>query len=47
MMGLGICVVGVGLMLGIANNDQKIELIYLVAGLLFFSAGRLILPKQS
>jgi hypothetical protein len=44
-MGLGICVVGTGLLIGIAYQSLKAELAYLVAGLLLFSAGRLLARK--
>ena len=42
MMGFGICVVGVGLMIGISADSLKAELAYFVAGMLFFSAGLLV-----
>jgi hypothetical protein len=45
-MGLGICVVGVGLITGIAYNNLKVELAYLVSGLLLFFAGQLITRKK-
>jgi len=45
-MGLGICVVGVGLMVGVMYNNLKVELAYLLAGLLLFSAGRLAQGKE-
>jgi hypothetical protein len=41
-MGLGICVVGVGLMVGLTYNNLKVEAVYLLAGLLLFSAGQLL-----
>lgn len=41
-MGLGICVVGVGLMIGLGYNNLKAETAYLVAGLLLFCAGQLL-----
>jgi hypothetical protein len=41
-MGLGICVVGVGLMVGLTYNNLKVESVYLLAGLLLFSAGQLL-----
>lgn len=43
-MGFGICVVGIGLLIGLSYNNLKAELAYLVAGLLLFSAGRLVQP---
>jgi hypothetical protein len=45
-MGVGICVVGVGLMIGIYYKSEKAELAYLLAGLLLFSAGNLIAKKR-
>ncbi len=42
MMGLGICVVGTGLIIGIFYNSLKAELAYLLAGLLLFGAGQLL-----
>lgn len=45
-MGLGICVVGVGLITGLAYNNLKVELVYLVSGLLLFFAGQLITRKK-
>jgi hypothetical protein len=46
-MGAGICVVGVGLLIGISYDSLKAELAYLLAGLLLFSAGQLISKKKS
>lgn len=46
MMGLGLCVVGMGPILGIFYNSLKPELAYLMAGLLLFSAGHLIREKK-
>ena len=46
MMGLGICVVGVGLITGIIYNNLKVELAYMIAGLLLFFAGQLIARKK-
>jgi hypothetical protein len=46
-MGFGICVVGVGLLIGIQYDSLKAELAYLLAGLLLFSAGNLITRKKS
>ena len=45
LQGLGICVVGVGLMVGLMADSLKAELAYLLAGLLLFSAGQLCLRK--
>ena len=50
MQGLGICVVGVGLMVGLSYNSDssfKAEVAYFVAGLLLFGAGLLIQGKKS
>lgn len=41
-MGFGICVVGVGLLIGLGYNNLKAETAYLVAGLLLFAAGQLL-----
>jgi hypothetical protein len=46
LMGVGICVVGVGLMVGLAYDNLKVESIYLLAGLLLFSAGQVIQRKK-
>ena len=47
MMGVGICVVGVGLMVGLTENNIKVELVWLIAGLLFFFAGQLLVGKSN
>jgi hypothetical protein len=44
-MGLGICVVGVGALIGITTGNLKPELAYFLSGLLLFSAGQLCLRK--
>jgi hypothetical protein len=44
-MGLGLCIVGMGLLIGLTYQSLKGELAYLIAGLLFFSAGQLIRKK--
>jgi len=49
MQGVGICVVGVGLMIGISYNTDssfRAEIAYLVSGLLLFGAGMLIQGKK-
>jgi len=49
MQGVGICVVGVGLMVGLSYNTEsafKAEVAYFVAGLLLFGAGTLLQGKQ-
>jgi hypothetical protein len=46
-MGLGICVVGVGLITGISYNNLKVELVYLISGLLLFFAGQLVTKKKA
>lgn len=46
-MGLGICVVGIGLLTGVAYNNLKVEVAYLVAGLLLFFAGQMITRKKA
>lgn len=45
LQGLGICVVGVGLLVGLNYGSLKSELAYLLSGLLLFSAGQLCLRK--
>ena len=45
-MGLGICVVGVGLLIGLEYKSLKAELAYLLSGLLLFSAGNMISRKK-
>ena len=45
-MGLGICVVGIGLLIGLSYDSLKAELAYLLSGLLLFSAGQLISRKK-
>lgn len=44
-MGLGICVVGVGALIGITTGNLKPELAYFLSGLLLFSAGQLLLSR--
>lgn len=46
MMGTGICVVGVGLIVGLNYGSLKVEIAYLVAGLLFFFAGQLLVGRS-
>jgi hypothetical protein len=49
MQGVGICVVGVGLMVGISYNTDssfRAEIAYFVSGLLLFGAGMLIQGKK-
>ena len=45
-MGAGICVVAVGLLIGIQYESLKAELAYLLSGLLIFSAGQLLAKKK-
>ena len=45
-MGVGICVVGMGLMVGLAYDNIKWEVVCLVSGLLFFFAGQLLMGKS-
>lgn len=42
MMAVGICIVGVGLMVGISYRNLQVELAYLLSGLLLFGAGQLL-----
>jgi hypothetical protein len=44
-MGLGICVVGVGALIGITKGNLKPELAYFLSGLHLFSAGQLLLRR--
>lgn len=49
MQGVGICVVGVGLLIGLSYNSDssfRAEVAYFVSGLLLFGAGRLIQGKK-
>jgi hypothetical protein len=41
-MGIGICIVGVGLMVGLAYDNLKVETTYLLAGLILFGVGQLL-----
>ena len=41
-MGVGICVVGVGLMVGLAYDNLKVESTYLIVGLILFCIGQLL-----
>lgn len=41
-MGVGICVVGVGLLVGLAYDNLKVESTYLLVGLLVFALGQLL-----
>jgi len=45
-MGLGICVVGVGALIGITTGNLKPELAYFLSGLLLFSAGHLLQSRH-
>jgi len=45
-MGLGICIVGVGLMVGLSYNNLKVEATYLLAGLLVFCLGQLLQRRK-
>ena len=46
-MGIGICVVGVGLLVGLSYDNIKVESVYLLVGLLFFSAGQMLQRKKT
>ncbi|MBV8880513.1 MAG: hypothetical protein JO332_11145 [Planctomycetaceae bacterium] len=41
-MGIGICIVGVGLMVGLAYDNLKVETTYLLTGLIVFCIGQLM-----
>jgi hypothetical protein len=45
-MGVGICIVGVGLMVGLAYDNLKVESTYLLAGLIVFCIGQLMQWKK-
>jgi hypothetical protein len=50
LMGLGICVVGVGLFLGISYHGtrlgERFELLYLLIGLALFGLGMWVAPRR-
>ncbi len=41
-MGVGICIVGVGLLVGLAYNNLKVESTYLLIGLVVFALGQVL-----
>jgi len=41
-MGVGICIVGVGLMVGLAYDNLKVETTYLLSGLILFAIGQML-----
>jgi hypothetical protein len=41
-MGIGICIVGVGLLVGLVYNNLKVETTYLLAGVILFGVGQLL-----
>lgn len=41
-MGIGICVVGVGLIVGLSYDNLKVESTYLLVGLLVFFVGQVL-----
>jgi hypothetical protein len=45
-MGVGICIVGVGLMVGLAYDSLKVETTYLLTGLIVFCIGQLLQRKK-
>jgi hypothetical protein len=45
-MGVGICIVGVGLLVGLAYDNLKVETTYLLTGLIVFCAGQLLQRKK-
>ncbi len=45
-MGIGICVVGVGLMVGLAYDNLKVETTYLLAGLVTFGVGQFLQRRK-
>jgi hypothetical protein len=45
-MGVGICIVGVGLMVGLAYDNLKVETTYLLTGLIVFCIGQLMQRKK-
>lgn len=46
-MGLGLCVVGVSILLGLTLNSERIYAIYLPPGLLLFVAGHMLAKGKS
>lgn len=45
-MGVGICVVGVGLLVGFAYDNLKVETTYLFIGLIVFAVGQILQRKK-
>jgi len=45
-MGVGICITGVGLMVGLAYDNLKVESTYLLVGLVVFCIGQLMQRKK-
>ena len=45
-MGLGLCVVGVSILLGITLNSERIYLLYLPPGFLLFLTGQLLAKQK-
>jgi hypothetical protein len=45
-MGVGICIVGVGLLVGLAYDNLKLETTYLLTGLIVFGVGQFLQRKK-
>jgi hypothetical protein len=45
-MGVGICIVGVGLLVGLSYDNLKVETTYLLTGLIVFCVGQLLQRKK-
>jgi hypothetical protein len=41
-MGVGICIVGVGLLVGLVYDNLKVETTYLLTGVILFGAGQFL-----
>jgi hypothetical protein len=46
-MGLGICFVGLAILLGLSLNSEKVYLLYVPPGFLFFIVGQWMTKKKS
>ena len=46
-MGLGICIVGVAILLGLSLNSEKVYVVYVPTGGLLFIVGHLMTKKKN
>jgi len=46
-MGLGICIVGVGILLGMSLNSEKVYVLYVPPGALLFLLGQWLTRKKA